>query len=157
MKRINCGVFLVLIGFAGGIVFMIYHCGYILENKQKKVDKYFSYFKFFDQWLSCKEQNYDFADYFNKHGIKSVAIYGMGRLGKHLKYELEKSGIKVDYVIDEGEKIIYGEETHYNLRDSLPLVDAVVVTPIDEFEEIKEKILENNKMLRVVSVDKVIG
>ena len=81
----------------------------------------------------------------------------MGRIGKRLKNELENAGIKIAYVIDEGETIIYSKEIHYNLRDILPAVDLIIVTPIDEFEEIRNRILDNNKTMNVISVDKIIG
>lgn len=69
----------------------------------------------------------------------------------------KKGGIEVSYVIDEGENVIYGKEEHYNLKDSLPMVDIVVVTPVYEYEEVKEKILNNNSKLKVVSVEMIIG
>lgn len=157
MKNILYSLFVAGMGFIGGVIFMIYRCGYILESERKRADKFFAYFNFLDNWLICKEQNYDFTDYFDKNNIETVAIYGMGKIGKHLKYELEKAGIKIAYVIDEGESVIYSKEAHYNLRDALPMVDLVIVTPTEEFEEIKKKILNNNKMLNVLSVDKIIS
>ncbi len=157
MKNILYSIFIAVIGFIGGVIFMIYRCGYILENQRKRANKFYTYFGFLDNWLTCKEQNYSFGDYISKNNIQTVAIYGMGKIGKHLKYELEKAGIEIAYVIDEGENIIYSKETRYNLRDVLPLVDLVIVTPMEEFEEIKNKILDNNKMLHVISVDEIIS
>lgn len=157
MKNILYSIFIAVIGFIGGVIFMIYRCGYILENQRKRANKFYTYFGFLDNWLTCKEQNYSFGDYISKNNIQTVAIYGMGKIGKHLKYELEKAGIEIAYVIDEGENIIYSKETRYNLRDALPLVDLVIVTPMEEFEEIKNKILDNNKMLHVISVDEIIS
>ena len=156
MKHILCILFLTVIGFISGVIFMIYRCGYILELKQKKLNKYFSYFNFLDSLLICKERNYKLRDYFDENNIETVAIYGMGKIGKHLKYELDKMGIKIAYVIDEGDSGIYCKEEHYNLRDDLPLVDVVIVTVIDEFEDIKNKLMDNNKMLKVVSIDNIL-
>lgn len=157
MKCIIFDLFFLLIGLTCGMVFMIYRCGYILENSKKKADKFLSFFELMDQWLSCKEQNYQFTKYFEENNIKSVAIYGIGKIGNHLKYELEKGGITLSYVIDEGEGVIYGKEEHYNLKDKLPMVDVVIVTSVNEYEEVKKRILDNNKMLHVISVGEVIG
>lgn len=151
MKNILFGIG----GFLGGVVFTIYRCGYILEGKRKRADRFCAYFNLLDRWLSCREKEYSFVDFFHKNNIKSVAIYRMGKIGNHLKYELDKSGIQIKYIIDDGEDAIYGKEAHYNLYDDLPLVDAVIVTSIDEFEEIKDKILSKNKMLRIMSLEKV--
>lgn len=70
-----------------------------------------------------------------------------------MKHELEKTGIVVSYVVDEGEGVLYGEEKHYNLIDKWPDADIVIVTPIFGFEEIKNRILNNNKKLNVFFVN----
>ena len=157
MKRIVWDLLLLLIGLVGGIIFMIYRCGYILENSKKKAEKFLSDFNLIDRWLTCKEQGYQFTNIFHENDIRSVAIYGMGKIGKHLKYELEQGGITISYVIDEGEGVFYGNEEHYNLKDSLPMVDVVIVTPVNEYEEIKEKILNNNSKLKIISVEEVLN
>lgn len=156
MKHIIKNVVVFLVGLTCGIVFMIYRCGYILEHCQKRADKFISYFNLLERWMTCREQNYPFTKFFYENNIKSVAIYGMGKIGKHLKYELEKAGIAISYVIDEEENVIYGKEEHYNLRDNLPITDIVVVTPVYEYEEIKKRILNNNSKLKVVSIEEVI-
>ena len=51
---------------------------------------------------------------------------------------------------------IYDREVHYNIQDELPLVDAVIVTSIDEFETVKSKILKKNKMLNVISLETIL-
>lgn len=53
------------------------------------------------------------------------------------------------------EDFIYDQEIHYNIQEKLPLVDAVIVTSVDEFEEVKNKILKNNKFLRVISMEDI--
>lgn len=58
-------------------------------------------------------------------------------------------------MIDEMEDFIYDQEIHYNIQEKLPLVDAVIVTSVDEFEEVKNKILKNNKFLRVISMEDI--
>lgn len=157
MKCILLDLVFLLIGFTFGMIFMIYRCGYILEKSRKKADKFLSFFELMDQWLSYKEQGYQFTKYFDENNIESVAIYGVGKIGNHLKYELKKGGITLSYVIDEGVNVIYGKEEHYSLKDKLPMVDLVIVTSINEYEEIRKKILNNNRMLHVISVGEIIG
>ncbi len=156
MKKYLLNLCLFLAGFVIGIIYMIYQCGYILESTKRRADKYFKYFNLLDKWLLRKERKENFFDSLKQNGIKSAAIYGVGKIGKHLKHELEKEGIQVQFVIDEGENMIHEEDEHYNLRDKLPLADVVIVTPIDEFEEIKGRILNNNKFLKVISAEEFI-
>ncbi len=155
MKRVMWNLVLLMSGFISGGIFIIYRCGYILENKQRKMDKYYSYFIVLERWMSYKEKGYEICSFFEDNHVQSVAIYGMGKIGQHLKYELDRSGIKLAYVVDQGESVIYGKEKHYNLYDNLPLVDMIIVTPINEFTEIKDKILNNNKKLKVVSIEEL--
>lgn len=156
MRRIVLKVLLVICGFFSGVVFMIYRCGYILKGEKKRADRFFAYFNLLDRWLVCKEHNNQFKDYFHKNCIKNVAIYRMGKLGNHLRYELNKAEIKIVYIIDEWEDFIYDREVHYNIQDELPLVDTVIVTSIDEFETVKSKILKKNKMLNVISLETIL-
>ncbi|MCI8418501.1 MAG: hypothetical protein HFI33_13585 [Lachnospiraceae bacterium] len=143
-------------GFFLGVVYMIYRCGYLLKGKSKRADRFFLYFNLLDHWLTLKQDNYHFETYFNKNDIKSVAIYRMGKIGNHLKYELEKVGIEIKYIIDEGEDAVYEGEIHCVMRDKLPPVDAVIVTSIDEFKEIKNRVLKNNKNLQVISLKEIL-
>jgi len=165
MRRIVLKVLLVICGFFSGVVFMIYRCGYILKGEKKRADRFFAYFNLLDRWLVCKEHNNQFKDYFHKNCIKNVAIYRMGKLGNHLRYELNKAEVKfirdvdkIDILRQEAarEDFIYDREVHYNIQDELPLVDAVIVTSIDEFETVKSKILKKNKMLNVISLETIL-
>ncbi len=156
MKSILLKMFFGICGFLLGVIFIIYRCGYILEGKKKRADRFYAYFNLLDRWLSCKEQGYELVGFLKENNIKSVAIYRMGKIGNHLKYELDESGIEIKYVIDEEEDVIYGKEVHYNLQDNLPSVDAVIVTSVDEFEEVRDKILAINKILNVISLEQII-
>ena len=155
MKNLFLKLALILCGFLVGVIFMVYRCGYILEGQKGRERKFHSFFNLLDRWLECKENGNQFSEYFHENNIKSVAIYRMGKLGSHLKYELNKGGISISYVIDEMEDFIYDQEIHYNIQEKLPLVDAVIVTSVDEFEEVKNKILKNNKFLRVISMEDI--
>lgn len=141
---------------------MIYRCGYLLERTRQKAKKYLDYFNLLDQILACKERDYKIADYFAQNHIESVAIYGMGKIGKHLKYELEKNKIQRDYVIDErddsdgSDRKGCEKEIRYKLRDKLPDADIVIVTPMEEFEFIKNRITSNNKSLNVISIKELM-
>ena len=145
----------IILGLALGGIAMLYRCGYLLDRKEDEIKKYSSYFELMDRWLSLKESGKDIGKYFEDNNIKTVAIYGIGKIGNHLRNELEKIGVKVVYIIDEGEKAFYHEKNIYSVKDKLPKVDLIVVTPINEYESIKEKIEEVND-ISVVSVDSII-
>lgn len=80
--------------------------------------------------------------YYLKHiGVKTVAIYGMAKLGHMLYRELEENGIEVKYGIDVREvndafmPVIYPEDI------SEP-VDLIIVTAVTDFAALKRRLVQ---------------
>ena len=94
----------------------------------------------FDYWMTLRQQGKSVCDYLLKYGIKTVAVYGMGRLGKHLLAELEQSEIEVKYIIDRKLEIHHPLFQIKSMNDELETVDAVVITPVWEFDQIYEEL-----------------
>ena len=63
-------------------------------------------------------------------------------MGETLVDELKDSDIKVSYGIDQNAGGIYSDIEIFSPEDKLPAVDAVVVTAITFFEEIREMLQE---------------
>lgn len=95
-----------------------------------------------DKWMSNREQNKWIAEYLRSVSVQKVSIYGLGILGKHLLYELEKNEFPVSWVMDksapkkEYAKIIRPEEVE-NQED----VDMVIITAVADVEEIEAFLL----------------
>ena len=94
----------------------------------------------FDRWMTLREEGKKVYDYLLKYGIKTVAIYGMGRLGKHLLYELKNSDIEIKYIIDRRSKMHHPEYQIRNLNEELEKVDAVIITPTWDFDLIYKEL-----------------
>lgn len=110
-----------------------------VAEKQKRVDKFVGYFNILDAWMSLKEQNISLSEYFSECGYEKIAIYGWGKMGKHLYEELKDTGIEVAYAIDKNVSGS-GEMKVHNLNDNLPEVDAVVVSATFDFDAIYEQL-----------------
>ncbi|SFB11918.1 Glycosyltransferase WbsX [Selenomonas ruminantium] len=91
----------------------------------------------FDVWMSIRERGGCIADWLEKYDIREVAIYGLGYLGRHLLVELKHSHIEVKYVIDKKADNIFAEYPLYNLRDDMPKVDAIIITPAGQYDAIR--------------------
>jgi len=89
-----------------------------------------------DKWLTFKEQGISFDTYLIENGYQSIAIYGMGILGRHLLKEFEGGKIDVKYVIDKRSIKAMSELPVYSICDSWPVVDLIIVTPVVELTEI---------------------
>ena len=155
MNKKNVFIIGFIVGLLSGGVAMLYRCGFRLDRALLEVEKNAGYFALFDKWMTLKEKGISLGYYFQANGIKKVAICGMGKAGKHLKSELEKTAVTVPYVIDEGEFAFYQYDTVFSASDFLPEVDLIVVTPFYDFDEIQKKIHRKNP-LNVVSLKTII-
>ena len=90
-----------------------------------------------------KNTKRSFRSYFDRRNYKSVAVYGMGNLGKALVEELISEGVKVEYAIDKrAENIFYAIDIYEPDANSLKKVDILVITAIICLGEIEEKLYE---------------
>lgn len=110
----------------------------------------------FDRWLALLENNVNISDYLKKYNVQTVAIYGFGYLGKHLITQIERSGIKIEYLIDRmAATLRHPQYKIFTLENPLPKVDAVVITPIVPFYEIYEE-LKKKVDARIFSIEEMI-
>ena len=75
-------------------------------------------------------------------GFKTIAVYGLSYLGKCLVDQLNRDDVNVVYGIDNGTIQFHFDIPTYTMADDLPDVDAVIVTPVYSFEEIKISLVQ---------------
>ena len=125
-------------------------------NKWKREsDKYEQTLLMTIRWLKVKMENGKLEDYFLQKGYHTIAIYGMNYVGVRLYEELEGTSIKVLYGID---KYTSSSEVNipvYSLEKNLDEVDAVVVTPVYYYEEIRQDLSRKLKS-PVISMNDVL-
>ena len=95
-----------------------------------------------------------------KNNIKNIAIYGMGTLGELFYNEIKGTGVKVNYFIDKNADTLY-----YGVDDIAVVglddianqdeVDAIIVTPIFDFDTI-ESDLEEVTDISLISLEDII-
>lgn len=95
------------------------------------LEKYQILWSMAELWLQLKEQKIEMSDYLLSQNIKTVAIYGLSRLGMHLVEELKNTDVKVVYGIDKNKGIEKMTFPIYSVGESLPKVDAVILTMYD--------------------------
>lgn len=117
--------------------------------------KFTSYFNMFDSWFSAKEEGRNPAEMLLKKGYKSIAIYGMGKVGKHFIYELKDTGVEIKYILDRrSARLDEAEIPVYAIGEELPIADAVIVTAVFDFDSIKEE-LEKYCTCPIISLSEV--
>lgn len=88
------------------------------------------------QWFSIKLEKKSLVTVLRKRNMYSVAIYGMGYLGRSLYQELEDSPVEIACVMDQA--LEEGDEILKTIRpdEELPKVDAVIVTVLGDVRDL---------------------
>lgn len=130
---------------------------FLLHNKKEtsSQDKFGAYYDVLNKWMKLKENNQTIEDRLKEMGIKTIAIYGMGDLGHHLIKDLENSDIEVKYAIDRSFLAI-SEIDVYEPDADMPLVDAIVITPVFDYENICKK-LQTKMDCKLLSIGDLVG
>ena len=147
-----------VIGALGAILF-----AYVKDKKNKQEMKHqqefskkiVSYYALLNQWLKIKQQGKSLTEYFHKNDIQSIAIYGYKELGERLYDELKGSDIEIKYIIDKNIDYIRAEIDVYSPDESLPQVDAIVVTATYYYDEIEDELNDMGDFL-IISLEDVV-
>lgn len=126
-----------------------------VELLAAKSAKYESYWRILDAWLCMKEDHVSLEEYFINRNIYSIAIYGVGILGKHLIKELKNGKIQVMYGIDRKADALQMEIVVYPPNAEFFEVDLIVVTVTYAYEDIKKQ-LEARGYKNVISLEQII-
>ena len=95
-------------------------------------------------WMKLRNKGIRISDFCKKHNYLNIAIYGMGYIGEYLYDELPICDIKIVYAIDRSARDFSQKLSIFKIEDELVSVDAVIVTMVENTEEIigivKEKL-----------------
>lgn len=113
-------------------------------------------------WLRLYRSGKNVASCLKRRGMFSVAIYGYGILGKQLYNELEASDIKIEYLIDQNVERLKNDKIKAtcianqleHLRN-MEKVDAVIVTAVFNYEEIREKLCQYTDA-KIISLEDLV-
>ena len=107
------------------------------------------------KWIMLREEKKTVESYLCQLGVKKVAIYGIGILGRYLVEELKDSTIEICYLIDkELTKQIVGYKT-VNPYGELERVDAIIITVVGEFGNVCDAIKEKTDA-RLIGIEEMI-
>lgn len=153
MKKTN--IWTLGIGIIIGVFWEHRRMRSIVEQKIKMIDKFQNYYQLFLAWLKLHERNICFDSYFNLYGINNIAVYGNGPVGKQFLKDMKNTKIQVDYVIDKKAEYMILDIPIITLEQELPKVDAIVITIIDQIEDIAEKIRKRYDY-QIISLEDIV-
>ena len=148
--------FLLGIGIVIGITLDRINLRKVIKDKDVENEKVRQNFNILGEWLSMYERGEHIAKKLLELNIETVGIYGMGILGSHLYRQLDNTKVKVNYIIDKNDlKGIYTAKL-IKPCDHMENIDAVIVTPVYQFNNIKRNILKYND-IEVISLREVLA
>lgn len=143
VKKCIFNIMKISMGFLIGIIsesrLHILNKNHKISDNNKYI-KFKQYYNILNQWIWLKHNNISIESIFLKAGYKSVAIYGMGEIGWRLFEELENTDVSVLYGIDNSLSESDNELIIVTPEDNLQQVDAIIVSSVFAFEEIREKL-----------------
>lgn len=129
------------------ILFFKYIVGEKLHIKQRGISVRNDYeilkrenvLNIYESWVDALISKKMVSEYLLKKGYHHVAIYGMGRIGRHLYKEFRESKIHVDYIIDQKMSKLakcYEDVPCFDIESERPYTELIIVTIVNESEQI---------------------
>ena len=114
----------------------------LMEYYQKQAQKFRNQWKYTDRLLYIAERKESIGNNLLDKGIRKIAIYGWGYLGKHIYQNLLTTDVDIKYIIDQHVKSSGVDIPLLSFEDKWECVDAIILTVIDETESLKAQIRE---------------
>lgn len=115
-----------------------------------------NYYQLLNKWFINRENNKTIDKVLLSLNIKNIAIYGMGDFGKHLAKELEGSSINIILCFDRWADFLQMKEPSEYVNDNYSIIDAVVVTPVLEYKDIRLS-LKRFFNIPIISLEELIS
>lgn len=116
-----------------------------------------------EQWLKNKIEKKEISEYLLNDNIHTVIIYGAGKLGEMLYDDLcNYQAIRVECFIDKyADSLYYGIDDmdilNLNELEQIQPVDAIIITPYLEFENIVRSLQSRIKFqTKYIAFDEII-
>ena len=140
---------------------------YINKKQVDGIDRKYArtkgYFDVTYDWVANKQNQKTLDAFFDAEGIRRIAIYGMGSLGELFYNELKSRNIvEIKYFIDQmADLYSYGLDD-IPVKNTISMeaedrTDAVIVTPVHIFNEIKDDLLKQGYNGKILSLEDAIN
>lgn len=124
------------------------------ESQSRFSNKHFHLFLAAVKWIEVKQKRKRIDEYLWKQGVQTIAIYGMGHMGKCLLNDLEEDYVHVAYGIDKNAERLHCEIIMLTPSDNLPKVDLIINTTMIDNAEILGMMKTND--VEMIRLDKIL-
>lgn len=142
MGKKMIGIFALAAGIIGGVLATTKTMGKKLDVAKHYSEKHLELFLMMNQWVKVKQEGKNLASYLGKNNYKRIAVYGMSFAGETFIEELKDTEIEVVYGIDKNADKIFSVIDIVSPEEPLENTDAIIVTAISFYDEIKDMLSE---------------
>lgn len=111
------------------------------ERMFREAERYRKKYDLVYQWMKLRQNGIKLEEFFYDRNLNSIALYGMGDLGRLIYSELKICG-KVKCGIDRMAGPVWEELPIYSLNSIQQKVDTILVTPVLITDEIEDEIYD---------------
>lgn len=116
--------------------------------------------KCLDKWMGLREEGISLASYCTDRDVRVIGIYGYGRLGRHLVWELERGGLSVSWIMDQRYDVLGKKNKCYRFLSPnegcrLENVDMIIVTAVEDYYQIEAELCKYMDV-EIVSVEEIV-
>lgn len=130
-------------------------CSGIDKQNVMQKKKYESLYNLAERWITIREEGKSLESILEERGIKTVVIYGLGKMGKHAVTQLKGSSISVVCAIDRVVRGYWQGVKVMPLQKHIPDADAVIVTAIND-RDVIERNLKKYTDCTVLSLEELL-
>lgn len=139
-----------------GIIFLKkWICNGIDMQNVVKRKKFESLYHLAERWITICEEGKSLESILEERHIKTIAVYGLGAMGKHVVTQLKGSKVSIAYAIDQTVKGYWQDVEVIPLQGHIRDVDAVIVTAINDMDII-EKSLKKHTKSTILSLEELL-
>lgn len=123
----------------------------MMSREQKYIDYFF-------RWIRLGQSEIGIAGLLTQRNITKLAIYGMDKLAECMMYELkDNTDIELKFIIDRNPEVKRNITFPIIRLDEVKEwdIDAIIIDPVAEFEEIKRDISKYTDV-RLVTFEELI-
>ena len=103
----------------------------------------------------CREMGYSFGKRVKDKGIKRVAVYGDGYLGKRIMGELKEYHIETVFFIDRNADYLEEEVPVYKIEEAPDNIDAVIISLVHNYNPVKS-ILREKYNVNIYTIGEIV-
>lgn len=119
------------------------------------------YYQMLNKWLRIQQRNHNLSELLIRKDLYNIVIYGLGEIGKNLLEELKDTPINIGCVLVKEinpevcmvKQVVVDDYSEFQKNNK---IDTIIVTPVYDFENIRDMLIKKGVTSKVVSLDELI-